>query len=130
MSTRPNPKKEDLPEAERHIYERMARERGTGHIWLAIANQPKILDAMVSLANALRNDTGFEMRYRQLGVLMVGLVTRCDCEFDRHMRVAPPAFAAAAVRPMRVVAGETDRPTSRRRARRLRTTSDDAPGAR
>ena len=27
------------------IYERMVRERGTGHIWLALANAPKILDA-------------------------------------------------------------------------------------
>ena len=74
MARVPYPKKEDLPEDERHIYERMARERGTGHIWLAIANQPKVLDAMVSLANALRNDTAFERRYRELGVLMVGLV--------------------------------------------------------
>ncbi len=88
MARVPYPKKEDLPESERHIYERMARERGTGHIWLAIANQPKILDAMVSLANALRNDTAFERRYRELGVLMVGLVTKSDYEFDHHWNSA------------------------------------------
>jgi alkylhydroperoxidase family enzyme len=88
MARVPYPKKEDLPEAERHIYERMARERGTGHIWLAIANQPKVLDAMVSLANALRNDTAFERRYRELGVLMVGLVTKSGYEFDHHWNSA------------------------------------------
>ena len=80
--------KEDLPESERHYFERMAREHGTGHIWRAIANQPKVLDAMVSLANALRNDTAFEKRYRELGVLMVGLVTKSDYEFDHHWNSA------------------------------------------
>jgi alkylhydroperoxidase family enzyme len=88
MARVPYPTKEDLPESERHIYERMARERGTGNIWLAIANQPKILDAMVSLANALRNDTAFDKRYRELGVLMVGLVTKSDYEFDHHWNSA------------------------------------------
>ena len=41
MARVPYPRKEDLPQAERHIYERMERERGTGHIWLALANAPK-----------------------------------------------------------------------------------------
>jgi alkylhydroperoxidase family enzyme len=79
---------EDLPESERHYFERMARERGTGHIWRAIANQPKVLDAMVSLAGALRNDTAIEKRYREFGVLMVGLVTKSDYEFDHHWNSA------------------------------------------
>jgi alkylhydroperoxidase family enzyme len=84
MARVPYPKREDLPESERHIFERMTRERGTGHIWLAIANVPKVLDAMVSLAGALRNDTTIERRYRELGVLMVGLVTKSAYEFDHH----------------------------------------------
>jgi alkylhydroperoxidase family enzyme len=88
MARVPYVTKEDLPEAERHFYERMARERGTGHIWRAIANHPQILDGMVSLAGALRNDTTFERRYRELGVLMVGLVTKSDYEFDHHWNSA------------------------------------------
>jgi AhpD family alkylhydroperoxidase len=88
MARVPYPKREDLPEQDRPIYDRMERERGTGHIWLALANAPKILDPIMSLAGALRNDTVFEKRYRELGVLMVGLVTKCDYEFDHHWNSA------------------------------------------
>ncbi|MBV8837449.1 MAG: carboxymuconolactone decarboxylase family protein [Alphaproteobacteria bacterium] len=88
MARVPYPTADDLPQAERHIYERMARERGTGHIWRAIANAPKICDAMVSLAGALRNDITIEQRYRELGVLMVGLVSKSDYEFDHHWNSA------------------------------------------
>lgn len=88
MARVPYPRKEDLPQAERHIYERMERERGTGHIWLALANAPKILDPIMSLAGALRNDTAFDKRFRELGVLMVGLVTKSAYEFDHHWNAA------------------------------------------
>lgn len=88
MARVPYPTAQDLPESDRHIYERMARERGTGHIWRAIANAPKICDAMVSLAGALRNDITIDRRYRELGVLMVGLVTKSDYEFDHHWNSA------------------------------------------
>ena len=88
MARVPYPSKDDLPESERHIYERMERERGIGHIWLALANAPKILDPIMSLAGALRNDTAFDKRFRELGVLMVGLVTRSDYEFDHHWNAA------------------------------------------
>ena len=88
MARVPYPKLEDLPEAERPIYQRMVRERGTGHIWLALANAPKILDAVMTMAGALRNDTVFEKRFRELGVVMVGLVTGSDYEFDHHWNAA------------------------------------------
>jgi alkylhydroperoxidase family enzyme len=88
MARVPYARMEDLPESEKHLYERMTRERGTGNIWLAIANHPKICDAMVSLAGALRNETAFERRYRELAVLMVGLVTKSDYEFDHHWNSA------------------------------------------
>ncbi len=90
MARVPYPKKEELPESERHIYERMERERGvpTANIFLALANTPKLLDPILSFAGALRQDTVFEKRFRELGVLMVGLVTRCDYEFDHHWNAA------------------------------------------
>ena len=88
MARVPYPKKEDLPAQDRHIYERMERERGVGHIWLALANAPKILDPIMSLAGALRNDAVFEKRYRELGVVMVGLVTKSHYEFDHHWNAA------------------------------------------
>ena len=36
MARVPYARKEDLPENERYLYERMARERGSSNIWLAI----------------------------------------------------------------------------------------------
>lgn len=90
MARVPYPKREDLPEQDRPIYDRMERERGvpTGHIFLALANAPKLLDPIISFAGALRKDTVFEKRFRELGVLMVGLVTKCDYEFDHHWNAA------------------------------------------
>jgi alkylhydroperoxidase family enzyme len=90
MARVPYPKKEDLPEDERHIYERMERERGvpSAHIFLALANTPNLLDRILSLAGELRQGTVIEKRFRELGVMMVGLVTKCDYEFDHHWNAA------------------------------------------
>jgi alkylhydroperoxidase family enzyme len=88
MARVPYPKKEDLPEQDRHIYERMVRERGGGHIWLALANHPKVLEGVMAMAGALRNETKFDRRYRELGIVMVGLITKSDYEFDHHWNSA------------------------------------------
>ena len=88
MARVPYPKKEELPEQDRHIYERMMRERGGGHIWLALANHPKVLEGVMAMAGALRNETKFDRRYRELGIVMVGLITKSDYEFDHHWNSA------------------------------------------
>jgi AhpD family alkylhydroperoxidase len=90
MARVPYPKREDLPEQDRPVYDRMERERGvpTAHIFLALANAPNLLDRVLSLAGELRTGTVFEKRFRELGVLMVGLVTKCDYEFDHHWNSA------------------------------------------
>jgi alkylhydroperoxidase family enzyme len=88
MARVPYPKKEDLPKDAWPIFERMERERGTGHIWLALANHPKVLEGVMAMAGALRNHTTFEKRFRELGVLMVGLVTKSAYEFDHHWNAA------------------------------------------
>jgi alkylhydroperoxidase family enzyme len=88
MARVPYPKKEDLPEQDRHVYERMVRERGGGHIWLALANHPKVLEGVMAMAGALRNETMFDRRYRELGIVMVGLITKSDYEFDHHWNSA------------------------------------------
>ena len=49
MARVPYPKKEELPEQDRHIYERMVRELGGGHIWLALANHPKVLEGVMAI---------------------------------------------------------------------------------
>src|SRR3954469_2932206 len=88
MARVPYPKKEDLAEQDRHIYERMLQERGGGHIWLALANHPKVLEGVMAMAGALRNETTFDRRYRELGIVTVGLVTKSDYEFDHHWNSA------------------------------------------
>jgi hypothetical protein len=52
----PCPTREDLPEAQRPIYDRMQRERGVpaGNIFLALANVPHLLDPIMTMAGALR----------------------------------------------------------------------------
>jgi alkylhydroperoxidase family enzyme len=42
----------------------------------------------MAMAGALRNDTVFEKRFRELGVVMVGLVSRSAYEFDHHWNAA------------------------------------------
>jgi alkylhydroperoxidase family enzyme len=88
MARVPYPKKEDLREQDRHIYERMLRERGGGHIRLALANHPKLLEGVMAMAGALRSETRFERNYRELGIVMVGLITKSDYEFDHHWNAA------------------------------------------
>jgi alkylhydroperoxidase family enzyme len=93
MARVPYPKREDLAEADRPIYDRMQRERGvpTSHIFLALANTPNILDKILSLAGELRTGTVIERRFRELPVLMVGLATNCQYEFDHHWNAAVKA---------------------------------------
>lgn len=90
MARVPYPNKADLPEQDRAIFERMERERGvpTPNIFLALANAPNLLDRILSFAGELRHGTVFEKRFRELGVLMVGLVTKCAYEFDHHWNAA------------------------------------------
>jgi AhpD family alkylhydroperoxidase len=90
MARVPYPKREDLPEKDRPIYDRMQRERGvpTANIFLALANAPNLLDRILSFAGELRTGITIEHRFRELGVLMVGLVTKCDYEFDHHWNAA------------------------------------------
>lgn len=80
----------DVSEEHRHIYERMLRERGepTPNIFLALANVPHLLDPIMSFARALRKDTVIEKRFRELAVMMVGLVTGSRYEFDHHWNAA------------------------------------------
>jgi alkylhydroperoxidase family enzyme len=90
MARVPYPKREDLPETDRAIYDRMQHERGvpTANIFLALANTPNLLDKILSLAGELRTGTVIEKRFRELAVLTVGLVTGSQYEFDHHWNAA------------------------------------------
>ena len=90
MARLPLPVRDDLPEGDRALFERLEQSRGkpTGYIWRALANAPNLCDRILSLADELRHGTSLEKRFRELAVLMVGMVTKCDYEFDHHWNAA------------------------------------------
>jgi len=87
---------DDLAPADRAIYERLQASRGvpTGNIWRALANAPNLLDRILSLADELRHGVTIETRFRELAVLMVGVVAKSQYEFDHHWNAARKAGLA------------------------------------
>jgi 4-carboxymuconolactone decarboxylase len=88
--------RDDLPEAGRAVYDRLQASRGvpTGNIWRALANAPNLLDRILSLADELRHGVMIDRRFRELAVLMVGLVAKSQYEFDHHWNAAVKAGIA------------------------------------
>jgi alkylhydroperoxidase family enzyme len=88
--------RDDLPEADRAVYDRLQASRGvpTGNIWRALANAPNLLDRILSLADELRHGVEIGKRFRELAVLMVGLVAKSQYEFDHHWNAAVKAGLA------------------------------------
>jgi AhpD family alkylhydroperoxidase len=89
MARVPFLEREDLPEADRESWDRVLKSRGNvGNIWRAMLHAPNLCDAALGLADALRHGTVIDKTTRELAVLMVGLVTKCDYEFDHHWNTA------------------------------------------
>lgn len=80
--------RENLPEHERGIFDRLERERAvpTGNIFLALAHTPNILDRFLSYADELRNGTRLDPRLRELAILTVGHVTGSAYEVAHHQK--------------------------------------------
>jgi alkylhydroperoxidase family enzyme len=90
MARVPYLQRDDLPLDKRHIYDRLevVFAPPTANIFRALANVPDLLDPTVSMANALRRTIVIDRRYRELSVLMVGLVTGSEYEFQHHRNEA------------------------------------------
>jgi AhpD family alkylhydroperoxidase len=90
MSRVPYPSREEYPKAHLPAYDRMLAERGNPapHIFLALANIPNLLDPMLSFTREMRHGSVIEARLRELSIVTVGLVTKCDYEFDHHWNSA------------------------------------------
>ena len=80
----------DLPEADRVIWDDFVKVRGTepGHIHRVIANAPNLLRRFVDLANELRNGTQLDAKLRELALLTVGRLTGAEYEFVHHWNMA------------------------------------------
>jgi AhpD family alkylhydroperoxidase len=85
----PLPTRNDLSEGDRAVYDRIEKSRGgVGNIWRALLNAPNLAGRVLDIADELRHGTTIDKRTRELAVLMVGFVTRCQYEFDHHWNAA------------------------------------------
>lgn len=76
----------DLDEDERGIFDRLERERSlpTDNIFRALAHAPRLLDAFLSYANAVRHESRIDPLLRELAILIVGVSTDCEYEVSHH----------------------------------------------
>jgi AhpD family alkylhydroperoxidase len=86
MARVPYLRREDADQATQPLYDRLEAERKvpTANIFLALANAPALLDAFLSYANALRNDSELSPRLRELAILTVGHATGSGYEIAHH----------------------------------------------
>ena len=80
----------DLPEADREIFDKFVEERGVepGHIHRAVANAPNLLRRFLGLANELRNGTQLDAKLRELALMTVGRLTNAEYEFTHHWNIS------------------------------------------
>jgi alkylhydroperoxidase family enzyme len=82
--------RDDLPEAEREIFDNLAAERGqpVGNIFRTLAHTPKLLRRFLALGGELRNGTELDPKLRELALMTVGRLTNADYEFTHHWNIA------------------------------------------
>ncbi len=82
--------REDLPEAERVIFDNLAAESGgtVGNLFRVLAHTPKFLRRFCSMGNSLRNKTALDPKLRELAILTVGWLTDAQYEFVHHLSIA------------------------------------------
>ena len=80
----------DLPEADRDIFDQFVKERGAepGHIHRVVANAPNLLRRFLGLANELRNGTQLDPKLRELALMTVGRLTNAEYEFTHHWNIS------------------------------------------
>lgn len=90
MARLPYLTRDDLPEADREIYDRFVQERGSepGHVHRIVANAPNLLRRFLGLANELRNGTQLDPRLRELALMTVGRITGAEYEFTHHWNIS------------------------------------------
>ena len=82
--------REDLPEADRVIFDNLAAERGgtVGNIFRALAHTPNLLRRFLGLGGELRNKTALDPKFRELAIVTVGRLTDAQYEFVHHWNIA------------------------------------------
>jgi alkylhydroperoxidase family enzyme len=83
--------REDLPEADRVLYDNLVKERGgapVGNIFRTLANAPNLLRRFLGLGNELRNGTQLDPKLRELALMTVGRLTNAEYEFTHHWNIS------------------------------------------
>jgi alkylhydroperoxidase family enzyme len=86
MARVPLPSREDVPAEWQDTYDRMQRERGnpTSNVFLALANMPNLMDALLSFTGEMKRGSVLSQRHRELGIMMTALAASSAYEFDHH----------------------------------------------
>jgi alkylhydroperoxidase family enzyme len=82
--------REDLPEADRELFDSIAAERGgtVGNIFRTLAHTPNLLRRFAALGGELRNHTALDPKLRELALLTVGRIADAQYEFVHHWNLA------------------------------------------
>jgi len=77
MARLPYLNREDLPEADREIFDRLVEERKSpvGNIFRMLAHTPSLLRRFLALGGELRNGTALDPKLRELALMTVGRIT-------------------------------------------------------
>lgn len=90
MARVPYLNREDLPEADRDIFDNLIAERGqpVGNIFRTLAHTPGLLRRFLALGGELRNKTALDPQLRELALLTVGRIAQAEYEFVHHWNLA------------------------------------------
>jgi len=90
MARVPYLNREDLPEADRDIFDNLIAERGqpVGNIFRTLAHTPGLLRRFLALGGELRNKTALDPKLRELALLTVGRIAHAEYEFVHHWNLA------------------------------------------
>ena len=90
MARVPYLNRDDLPEADREIFDRLIEERGqpVGNIFRTLAHTPNLLRRFLALGGELRNGTALDPKLRELALMTVGRLTEAEYEFTHHWNIA------------------------------------------
>src|ERR1700733_5684599 len=90
MARLPYVTRNDLPEADRDIWDSFIEARGSdpGHVHRIVAHAPNLLRRFLGLADELRNRTELDPKLRELALMTVGRITGADYKFTHHWKIS------------------------------------------